>query len=228
MVARILVVEDDKRMADLIRRELADNDYDVTPAYDGQEGLKLAQARNFDLILTDVMLPKLSGLDLCKILKNEDESIPIIMLTALGTTDNKVGGFDAGADDYMVKPFELRELLARIKAQLKHSGLIKKSEKLQIADLELNLLTKTAKRNNIEIKLSPREFNLLSYMMQHPDRVLSKQEISEKVWDTHFDTGTNFIDVYISYLRRKVDKNFELKLIHTRPGMGFILTDKDD
>ena len=228
MVARILVVEDDKRMADLIRRELADNDYDVTPAYDGQEGLKLAQAGNFDLILTDVMLPKLSGLDLCKILKNEDESIPIIMLTALGTTDNKVGGFDAGADDYMVKPFELRELLARIKAQLKHSGLIKKSEKLQIADLELNLLTKTAKRNNIEIKLSPREFNLLSYMMQHPDRVLSKQEISEKVWDTHFDTGTNFIDVYISYLRRKVDKNFELKLIHTRPGMGFILTDKDD
>lgn len=228
MVAKILVVEDDKRMADLIRRELADNDYDVTPAYDGQEGLKLAQARNFDLILTDVMLPKLSGLDLCKILKNEDESIPIIMLTALGTTDNKVGGFDAGADDYMVKPFELRELLARIKAQLKHSGLIKKSEKLQIADLELNLLTKTAKRNNIEIKLSPREFNLLSYMMQHPDRVLSKQEISEKVWDTHFDTGTNFIDVYISYLRRKVDKNFELKLIHTRPGMGFILTDKDD
>jgi DNA-binding response OmpR family regulator len=228
MVARILVVEDDKRMADLIRRELADNDYDVTPAYDGQEGLKLAQAGNFDLILTDVMLPKLSGLDLCKILKNEDESIPIIMLTALGTTDNKVGGFDAGADDYMVKPFELRELLARIKAQLKHSGLIKKSEKLQIADLELNLLTKTTKRNNIEIKLSPREFNLLSYMMQHPDRVLSKQEISEKVWDTHFDTGTNFIDVYISYLRRKVDKNFELKLIHTRPGMGFILTDKDD
>ena len=228
MVAKILVVEDDKRMADLIRRELADNDYDVTPAYDGQEGLKLAQAGNFDLILTDVMLPKLSGLDLCKILKNEDESIPIIMLTALGTTDNKVGGFDAGADDYMVKPFELRELLARIKAQLKHSGLIKKSEKLQIADLELNLLTKTAKRNNIEIKLSPREFNLLSYMMQHPDRVLSKQEISEKVWDTHFDTGTNFIDVYISYLRRKVDKNFELKLIHTRPGMGFILTDKDD
>ncbi len=228
MVAKILVVEDDKRMADLIRRELADNDYDVTPTYDGQEGLKLAQAGNFDLILTDVMLPKLSGLDLCKILKNEDESIPIIMLTALGTTDNKVGGFDAGADDYMVKPFELRELLARIKAQLKHSGLIKKSEKLQIADLELNLLTKTTKRNNIEIKLSPREFNLLSYMMQHPDRVLSKQEISEKVWDTHFDTGTNFIDVYISYLRRKVDKNFELKLIHTRPGMGFILTDKDD
>ena len=141
MVAKILVVEDDKRMADLIRRELADNDYDVTPAYDGQEGLKLAQAGNFDLILTDVMLPKLSGLDLCKILKNEDESIPIIMLTALGTTDNKVGGFDAGADDYMVKPFELRELLARIRAQLKHSGLIKKSEKLQIADLELNLLT---------------------------------------------------------------------------------------
>jgi DNA-binding response OmpR family regulator len=224
MIAKILVIEDDKRMAELIRCELIENNYDVTLAYDGLEGLKLAETCHFDLVLTDIMLPGMNGIDLCKELKSQQGSLPVIMLTALGTTDNKVGGFDAGADDYMVKPFELRELLARIRAQLKHSGLIKQSETLKIADLELNLLTKTAKRGNVEIRLSPKEFNLLAYMMEHKGRVLSKSEIAEKVWDTHFDTGTNFIDVYISYLRRKVDHDFEIKLIHTRPGMGFILS----
>lgn len=224
MIAKILVIEDDKRMAELIRCELIENNYDVTLAYDGLEGLKLAETCHFDLVLTDIMLPGMNGIDLCKELKSQQGSLPVIMLTALGTTDNKVGGFDAGADDYMVKPFELRELLARIRAQLKHSGLIKQSETLKIADLELNLLTKTARRGNIEIRLSPKEFNLLAYMMEHKGRVLSKSEIAEKVWDTHFDTGTNFIDVYISYLRRKVDHDFEIKLIHTRPGMGFILS----
>lgn len=224
MIAKILVIEDDKRMAELIRCELIENNYDVTLAYDGLEGLKLAETCHFDLVLTDIMLPGMNGIDLCKELKSQQGSLPVIMLTALGTTDNKVGGFDAGADDYMVKPFELRELLARIRAQLKHSGLIKQSETLKMADLELNLLTKTARRGNIEIRLSPKEFNLLAYMMEHKGRVLSKSEIAEKVWDTHFDTGTNFIDVYISYLRRKVDHDFEIKLIHTRPGMGFILS----
>jgi DNA-binding response OmpR family regulator len=224
MIAKILVIEDDKRMAELIRCELIENNYDVTLAYDGLEGLKLAETCHFDLVLTDIMLPGMNGIDLCKELKSQQGSLPVIMLTALGTTDNKVGGFDAGADDYMVKPFELRELLARIRAQLKHSGLIKQSETLKMADLELNLLTKTAKRGNVEIRLSPKEFNLLAYMMEHKGRVLSKSEIAEKVWDTHFDTGTNFIDVYISYLRRKVDHDFEIKLIHTRPGMGFILS----
>lgn len=228
MIAKILLVEDDKRMSELICRELTNNNYTVTPAYDGLEALHLAKTDKFDLILTDIMLPGMDGLNLCKELKGINDSLPIIMLTALGTTDDKVGGFDAGADDYMVKPFEMRELLARIHAQLKHSGLLKKSEKLVMADLELNLLTKIVKRGNTEIKLSPKEFNLLSYMMQNPYRVLSKQEIAEKVWDMHFDTGTNFIDVYISYLRGKVDKNFMPKLIHTRSGMGFIFSDKDE
>lgn len=147
------------------------------------------------------------------------------MLTALGTTDDKVEGFDAGADDYLVKPFEMRELLVRIRALLKrnqkNSGNI--SGILAYADLEMNLHTKIVKRNQQQINLTPKEFKLLAYLMQNPDRVLSRVEIADKVWETHFDTGTNFIDVYINYLRKKIDRNFDHKLIHTKSGMGFIL-----
>jgi len=147
------------------------------------------------------------------------------MLTALGTTDDKVEGFNAGADDYLVKPFEMRELLVRIRALLKRNNKIANSTGfiLRFADLEMNLHTKIVKRAGIEIRLTPKEFNLLEYMLQNPNRVLSRTEIAEKVWDTHFDTGTNFIDVYVNYLRKKIDKNFEEKLIHTKSGMGFIL-----
>ena len=150
--------------------------------------------------------------------------MPIIMLTALGTTDDKVEGFDAGADDYLVKPFELRELYVRIRVLLKRlnnkanaQGFI-----LKYADIELNLHTKIVKRNGKEIQLTPKELKLLEYMMQNTERVLSRVEIAEKVWETTFDTGTNFIDVYINYLRKKIDKGFETKLIHTKPGLGFI------
>jgi DNA-binding response OmpR family regulator len=148
------------------------------------------------------------------------------MLTALGATDEKVEGFDAGADDYIVKPFEMRELAARIRALLKRrkaSLSASTNTMLKYDDLEMNLLTKTVKRQGVEINLTPKEFNLLQYMLENPERVLSRAEIAEKVWDTHFDTGTNFIDVYINYLRKKIEKNFEKKLIHTKPGMGFIL-----
>jgi DNA-binding response OmpR family regulator len=150
------------------------------------------------------------------------------MLTALGTTDDKVDGFDAGADDYMVKPFEMRELNARIHALLKRSESLPKGDILKFADLVLNRLTKIVKRGDIELNLTPKEFNLLEYMMLNNNRVLSKSEIAEKVWDTTFDTGTNFIDVYISYLRKKVDKEFNRKLIHTKPGMGFILKEEHE
>ena len=148
------------------------------------------------------------------------------MLTALGTTDDKLEGFDAGADDYMVKPFDIRELEARVRVLLKRvvsddAGLPEKE--LTYADLEVNLLMKTVYRDKQEIKLTPKEFNLLTYMVQNPERVLSRTEIAEKVWGTHFDTGTNFIDVYINYLRKKIDRDFDIKLIHTKPGMGFIL-----
>ena len=221
----ILIIEDDQRVAELIQRGLEEHGFNATVAYDGLSGKKLALNNDYDLIITDIILPKIDGLDLSKEIRKTKPDTPIIMLTALGTTDDKVEGFDAGADDYLVKPFEMRELLARIHALLKrnnrninNTGFI-----LKFADLEMNLHTKIVKRGKTEINLTPKEFKLLEYMMQNPERVLSRVEIAEKVWDTHFDTGTNFIDVYINYLRKKVDRDFDQKLIYTKSGMGFIL-----
>lgn len=225
----ILVVEDDQRVAELIKRGLEENGFSVTLAYDGLSGNKLIHQNRYDLIITDVILPKIDGLDLCKLIKENNPDLPIIMLTALGTTDDKVEGFDAGADDYLVKPFEMRELLARIRVLLKRSN--KEVQNigfvLKFADLEMNLHTKIVKRDNKEINLTPKEFNLLEYMLKNSERVLSRGEIAEKVWNTHFDTGTNFIDVYINYLRKKIDRNFKSKLIHTKSGMGFILKEEE-
>ncbi|HZH86361.1 MAG TPA: response regulator transcription factor [Brumimicrobium sp.] len=222
---KILIIEDDLRVAELIQRGLSEQGFTPTLAYDGVSGKKLIDQNPYDLVITDIILPKLDGLDLCKHIRETKPEIPIIMLTALGTTDDKVEGFDAGADDYLVKPFEMRELLVRIRALLNrrqksggNSGNI-----LKYADLEMNLFTKMVKRNELEINLTPKEFNLLQFMLENPERVLSRSEIAEKVWDTHFDTGTNFIDVYINYLRNKVEKGFDKKLIHTKSGMGFIL-----
>lgn len=222
---KILIVENDHRVAELIKRGLEEQGFLTTLAYDGLSGKKLSSQDHFDLVITDIILPKMDGLDLCKYLRQTNPDLPIIMLTALGTTDDKVEGFDAGADDYLVKPFEMRELLVRIRALLKrnqkNSGNI--SGILAYADLEMNLHTKIVKRNQQQINLTPKEFKLLAYLMQNPDRVLSRVEIADKVWETHFDTGTNFIDVYINYLRKKIDRNFDHKLIHTKSGMGFIL-----
>ncbi|MDQ6531939.1 response regulator transcription factor [Flavobacterium sp. LHD-85] len=222
---KILVIEDDQRVAELIQRGLEEQGFIVTLAYDGLSGKKLAFNNDYNLVITDIILPKLDGLDLSKEIRRTKPELPIIMLTALGTTDDKVEGFDAGADDYLTKPFEMRELLVRIKALLKRSnntvhniGFI-----LKYSDLEMNLQTKDVKRNNLDISLTPKEFKLLEYMLQNTERVLSRTEIAEKVWDTNFDTGTNFIDIYINYLRKKVDKDFDKKLIHTKSGMGFIL-----
>lgn len=228
MQPSILIIEDDQRMAELIRRGLEESGYAISLATDGREGLSLAFRKHFDVVITDIILPSINGLELCKKLKEYDEKYPVIMLTALGTTDDKVDGFDAGADDYMVKPFEMRELTARIHALIKRSTAHATEEVLRIADLELNQRTKTVKRNGEELNLTPKEFNLLAYMMANNGRVLSKSEIAEKVWDTTFDTGTNFIEVYISYLRRKVDKGYSKKLIHTKSGMGFILREEHE
>lgn len=220
----ILIIEDDERIASLVKRGLEENDYTVTLAYDGMMGRKLALQNDYDLIITDIILPKLNGLELCKDIRSAKPDTLIIMLTALGTTDDKVEGFDAGADDYLVKPFDFRELHVRIRALMKrqsgktnHQGFI-----LKYDNLELNNQTKTVSRSGIDINLTPKEFKLLEYMMQNAERILSRTEIADKVWDTHFDTGTNFIDVYINYLRKKIDKDFEPKLIHTKSGMGFI------
>ena len=221
---QILLIEDEQRIAELIKRGLEEQGFCITLAFDGLMGKKLAIANHYDIIITDIILPNMNGLDLCKEIRLQKPNIPILMLTALGTTDDKVEGFDAGADDYLVKPFELRELHVRIRALLKRNNANTNLQGfiLKYADLELNLHTKIVKRGNKEISLTPKELKLLEYMMQNPERVLNRTEIAENVWETTFDTGTNFIDVYINYLRKKIDKDFDAKLIHTKPGLGFI------
>ncbi|MBE9600846.1 response regulator transcription factor [Pedobacter sp. MC2016-24] len=222
---QILVIEDEQRVAELIQKGLQELGFQVTLAYDGEMGKRLALGKVFDLILMDLILPKINGIDLCRQIRLTLPNIPIIMLTALGTTDDKVDGFDAGADDYLVKPFDFRELHVRIRALISRNRNLTNTFNqgfiLRFANLEMNLETKLVKRNEEPIDLTPKEFRLLEYMMANPERVLSRTEIAEKVWDT-FDSGTNFIDVYINYLRKKIDRNYPVKLIHTKPGMGFI------
>ena len=225
---KILVIEDEKRVADLLKIGLEENGYQVLVAYDGEMGWRLFQSNDFQLIISDIILPKLNGFELCQKNRKADEEIPILMLTALGTADDKLEGFDMGADDYMVKPFDFRELLARVRVLLKRRAVAKVDvvKEISYADLYINLERQEVTRNGEPIKLSPKEYNLLVYLVENAEKVVSRVEIAEKVWNTHFDTGTNFIDVYINYLRKKMDKNFEVKLIHTKPGVGFILTDK--
>lgn len=220
----ILIVEDDVRVAELIQRGLKEYGFETTIAYDGEIAKKLALRNTYNLIISDVILPKINGIDFCKQIRESKPNIPIIMLTALGTTDDKLEGFDAGADDYMVKPFEIRELIARINVLLKRvQNKNTQTILLKYADIEMNIHTKIVKRNQQIIDLTPKEFKLLEFMLQNTERVLSRTEIAEKVWETHFDTGTNFIDVYINYLRKKIDKPFAYNLIHTKSGQGFIL-----
>ncbi len=224
----ILIVEDEKRVADLLKIGLEENGYQTMVAYDGAMGLRLFQSNSFQLVISDIILPKLDGFELCKEIRKVNERIPILMLTALGSADDKLEGFDAGADDYMVKPFDFRELNARVKVLLKRNAeiVVRPPEQITYADLSVNLNLREVRRNNIAIKLSPKEYNLLLYMLENAEKVITRVEIAEKVWNTHFDTGTNFIDVYINYLRKKIDKDFGKKLIHTKPGVGFILSDK--
>lgn len=224
----ILIVEDEKRVADLLKIGLEENGYQTMVAYDGAMGLRLFQSNSFQLVISDIILPKLDGFELCKEIRKVNERIPILMLTALGSADDKLEGFDAGVDDYMVKPFYFRELNARVKVLLKRNAetVVRPPEQITYADLSVNLNLREVTRNNIAIKLSPKEYNLLLYMLENAEKVITRVEIAEKVWNTHFDTGTNFIDVYINYLRKKIDKDFGKKLIHTKPGVGFILSDK--
>ena len=222
---KILVVEDEQRVAELLKRGLEESGYQVELAYDGVWGLRLFRAGEFQMVISDVILPKMSGFELCKEIRNINNRVPVLMLTALGTTDDKLDGFDAGAEDYMVKPFDFRELDARIKVLLKRRlpGIPETQlTELVYADLRIDRQTKTVYRQEREIKLSPKEYNLLLYMAENPERLLTRVEIADKVWNTHFDTGTNFIDVYINYLRKKIDRDYDVKLIHTKPGMGFI------
>jgi len=220
---KILLIEDDQRLSNLLANGLESAGFEVNLANNGELGLEKALQMDLDLVVTDILMPIRNGLSFCKEIKKQKPNLPVIMLTALGTTNEKLDGFDAGADDYMTKPFEILELIARIKVLLKRSPKKQNVSILKYYDVEINLEKKSVTRNGIHIKLTPKEFNLLIFMMENPEKVLSRNEISEKVWGIDFDTGTNFIDVYINYLRKKIDKDFDTKLIHTKSGMGFIL-----
>ncbi|MBI1287496.1 MAG: response regulator [Flavobacteriales bacterium] len=221
---RILVVEDEPKVAAFIVQGLEESDYEVKLAYDGQLGLRLATKETFDLMIFDVIIPGMNGLELCKEVRKQGITTPILMLTALGTTEDKVSGLDSGADDYLVKPFEFKELLARIRSvSRRNSGTSEVSNKIIYHDLELDLDKKQANRGGKEIPLTAKEFSLLEYLMRNRERVLSRVQISDSVWDIHFDTGTNVVDVYMNLLRKKIDKDFETKLIQTRIGHGYVL-----
>ena len=222
----ILVIEDEQRVAELLQSGLEENGYRVSLAMDGIEGLSLFLTNKFDLVLSDIILPKMGGFELCKEIRKKDADIPILMLTALGSTDDKLEGFDSGADDYLTKPFDFRELLARMAVLLKRKVKepVNEPSELSYADIRINPKTQTVFRSEQLVKLTPKEYDLLLYMVQNPERIITRKEITQNVWHTDFDPGTNFIDVYINYLRKKIDKNFERKLIHTRAGVGFIFT----
>lgn len=221
---RILVVEDEPKVAEFIKQGLEEQNYEVDVAADGRTGRDLGWKNKYDLIILDVNLPYINGFDVCKALRERKVASPIIMLTALGTTDDKIMGFDSGVDDYLVKPFEFRELLARVKALHKRSVRSEDSPKtLEIGDLVMNLDDKTVVRSGQKILLTAKEFGLLEYFIKNRGKVVSRADIAADVWDIHFDTGTNVIDVYVNFLRKKVDKDFPNKLIHTMVGMGYIM-----
>ena len=221
---RILLIEDETKTLQSLQQGLEENEWTVDSASDGLSGLKLAQQHEYDVIVSDITMPGMSGLELCRQLRAEGLVTPLLLLTALSQTEDKITGFDAGADDYLAKPFEFRELLARIKALTRRQTATFKAENiLRFKDLELDLDAKTVQRSGKEILLTPRELALLEYFLRNPGKVLSKTEIAEKVWDLDFDTGTNVIEVYVNYLRNKMDKGFEQKLIHTQFGQGYIL-----
>jgi two-component system, OmpR family, copper resistance phosphate regulon response regulator CusR len=221
---KILVVEDEPKVASFIKQGLEEQSYNVTVAYDGFFGHKLASENEFDVLILDLMIPYMNGLELCKKLREEGIKTPILMLTALGSTDDKVLGLDSGADDYMVKPFEFKELVARVRALSKrYTDTMQLPKILKVADLEMNLDEKSVRRAGKSVDLTAKEFSLLEFLLRNKNKVVSRAEISEKVWDIHFDTGTNVIDVYVNFLRKKIDKEFDRKLIHTMVGMGYVI-----
>ncbi len=225
----ILIVEDEEKVATFIKKGLQTQNFVAEIAETGKEALQLLETKPFDLVILDIGLPDISGLEICKKIRETNTKIPILMLTALGSVSDKLSGFEVGADDYLVKPFDFMELLVRVKALLKRTLERPSAEvesMIQVADLQLDLKEKVARRNNTVISLTAKEFNLLEYLMRNKGRVVSKIDIAEKVWDINFDTGTNFIEVYVNYLRKKIDKESSNKLIHTIVGMGYMLKNK--
>ena len=222
---RILVVEDEPKLARALQKGLSEEQYAVDVAHDGEEGLHLARSKTYDLILLDLMIPAISGLELLRILRAEGQEVPVLILTAKDAVIDRVQGLDSGADDYLTKPFSFEELLARARALLRRASSQPSSQALRAADLELDPVTRTAQRAGVALDLSPKEFSLLEYLMRNKNRVLSRTLLSEHVWG-EFDTLTNVIDVYVHYLRDKIDKGHAPKLIHTVRGAGYVLKDE--
>lgn len=222
---RILIVEDEKEIADFLARGLKEDKFAVDVAYDGEEGMYLAEINPYDVMILDVMLPKKDGISMCSELRKKKINTPILILTARNAEKDKINGLNKGADDYLTKPFSYNELLARIRVLLRRTG-ENKTPLLKVADLELNQLNHEVKRANKFIKLNAKEFMLLQYLMLNAGQVVSRTMISDHVWNEEFDSMTNVIDVHIAYLRRKIDKGFKKKLIHTMRGAGYILKDK--
>ncbi len=221
---KILLIEDEPSVSSFIKRGLEEHGFEVQQAFDGDTGFRLARQGLFGLIILDLILPHKNGMEVCRELREEGhKDVPILMLTALSTTSDLVAGLEAGADDYLRKPFKFQELLARIQALSRRRQIMPNNRKLRVANLEMDLDGKTVTRNGKEITLTAKEFNLLEYFIRNKGRVISRNTILEQVWELDFDTGTNVVDVYVNYLRKKVDKGFSPKLIHTVIGMGYVV-----
>jgi len=222
MSMKILVVEDEKKVASFIKRGLEEESFSVDVASDGEEGLYLAETNHYDLILMDLMLPKMDGLTAIKAIRDKDIPTPVLCLTAKDTVEDIVSGLDSGSDDYLTKPFAFAELLARVRALLRRGSQDRGAE-LTFADLRLDPVTHKVWRSDKEIDLTAKEYALLEYFMRNPNQVLTRTMIAEQVWDYTFDSFTNIIDVYVNYLRKKIDRDFDKKLVHTVRGVGYVL-----
>ncbi|MDG1843649.1 MAG: heavy metal response regulator transcription factor [Nitrospinaceae bacterium] len=219
---RILVIEDDKKVAGFIKKGLEEESYAVDVAYDGEDGLHFGSEGQYDLIILDIMLPKIDGLEILSQLRDQGKDTPILLLTAKDAVDDKVAGLNKGADDYLTKPFAFSELLARVRVLLRR-GKAEVKTTLMISDLTLDLVSHKVNRGGDEIELTGKEYGLLEYFMRNQEKVLTRTMIAEHVWDYNFDTFTNVIDVYINHLRKKIDKGRELKLLHTLRGVGYVM-----
>ncbi|MFD3393582.1 response regulator transcription factor [Aquirufa sp. OSTEICH-129V] len=223
-MVKILLIEDEPKTVQSLKQGLEENNYVVEVAYDGNMGHQLAIRNAYQLIISDIIIPGINGLELCRKLRAEGIQTPILMLTALSTTDDKIEGFDAGADDYLAKPFDFKEFLARVKALIKRSNqTMIEAQVLKFADLELDLTSKIVSRSGQKINLTAKEFQLMEYFLRNQEKVISKAEIAENIWEVEDENSSNLIEVYVNYLRKKVDKGFSSKLIHTQFGMGYIL-----
>ncbi|MGA2822677.1 MAG: response regulator transcription factor [Bacteroidales bacterium] len=224
---KILIIEDEVNVSSFIKKGLEEEGFITESAFDGEIGLNLACTHEFDAIILDVILPRMNGIEVCQRIRKEmGYSVPILMLTALGSTDDIIKGLETGADDYLSKPFKFRELIARINVMLRRKDTADFLKIYQFSDLSLDTRTKSVTRSGREIKLTSKEFRLLEFFMKNPGRVLSRTSILENVWDSNVDPNTNIVEVYVNYLRNKIDKGYQVNLIHTLIGMGYVLKEE--